>query len=112
MHNYFKSHSKIKEYTAAQGKVHSVAWNSDGRRLAAGSMDKTVTVFIMEGHRLVSALLAGYKLDLFLLPFSLNCCKRKPCFGTLTLFLNFQMWMNKSRCLPPSPAKNILTDHL
>ena len=58
MHNYFKSHSKIKEYTAAQGKVHSVAWNSDGRRLAAGSMDKTVTVFIMEGHRLVSALLA------------------------------------------------------
>ncbi len=54
MHNWFKSHSKIKEYSAAQGKVHSVAWNCDGRRLAAGSMDKTVTVFMLEGHRLVS----------------------------------------------------------
>ncbi|KAG0164674.1 hypothetical protein DFQ28_000130 [Apophysomyces sp. BC1034] len=38
--------SKIKEYKGHKEKVHTVAWNSDGRRLASGSVDKTARVWI------------------------------------------------------------------
>ena len=36
-------------------QVHSVAWSSDGSRLASGSFDKTVTVWNLESDRLVSS---------------------------------------------------------
>ncbi|KAI8075296.1 WD40-repeat-containing domain protein [Gongronella butleri] len=38
--------SRIKEYKGHKEKVHSVAWNCDGRRLASGSVDKTARVWI------------------------------------------------------------------
>ncbi|KAI8137063.1 WD40-repeat-containing domain protein [Fennellomyces sp. T-0311] len=36
---------KIKEYKGHKEKVHTVAWNSDGRRIASGSVDKTARVW-------------------------------------------------------------------
>jgi len=50
---YFKDHDKVRVTDAHQAKVHSVAWNADGRFLASGSFDKTVSVFQLEN---------GYKL--------------------------------------------------
>ncbi|KAI8377876.1 WD40-repeat-containing domain protein [Radiomyces spectabilis] len=38
-------HSKIREYKGHKEKVHTVAWNSDGRKLASGSVDKTARVW-------------------------------------------------------------------
>lgn len=52
---YFKEHDKIRVIDAHQAKVHSVAWNCDGRFLASGSFDKTVSVLQLEnGYKLVS----------------------------------------------------------
>lgn len=54
MQNYFKNNGKTREFSAHQSKVHSVAWNSDGRKLASGSYDKSVNVFHLDRDRLVS----------------------------------------------------------
>jgi THO complex subunit 3 len=44
-----------KSFQAHNSKIHSVAWNVDGRRLASGSTDKTVAVFTFENReKLVS----------------------------------------------------------
>lgn len=51
---YFKEHDKVRSLDAHQAKVHSVAWNSDGHRLASGSFDRTVCVFILDNGRLVT----------------------------------------------------------
>lgn len=32
-----------------------MAWSCDGRRLASGSFDRTVSIFVLEKDRLVSA---------------------------------------------------------
>ncbi|KAI9497990.1 WD40-repeat-containing domain protein [Zychaea mexicana] len=37
--------NKSREYKGHKDKVHTVAWNSDGRRLASGSVDKTARVW-------------------------------------------------------------------
>lgn len=52
MQEYFKTHGKSKEQKAHSSKVHSVGWNSDGRKLASGSFDKTVTIFSLEKDRM------------------------------------------------------------
>ena len=57
MTKHFNSHSKVREYCAHQTKVHSVAWSCDGRKLASGSFDKTVTLFSLDRDRLVWAIL-------------------------------------------------------
>jgi THO complex subunit 3 len=44
--------SKIRECRGHKEKVHTVAWNSDGRKLASGSVDKTARVW--SPHRGVS----------------------------------------------------------
>jgi len=55
MQKYFQTNNKTKEYQVHSSKVHSVAWNCDGRRLASGSFDKTVVTFVFDrGDRLVS----------------------------------------------------------
>ena len=51
MTKHFSSHGKIKEYSAHQTKIHSVAWSCDGKRLASGSCDKTVAVFTLDRDR-------------------------------------------------------------
>lgn len=53
--------SKIRELKGHKEKVHTVAWNSDGRRLASGSVDKTARVWMP--HRGVSQKNPVKKLD-------------------------------------------------
>lgn len=53
MKQYFKLNSRTKDYSAHSAKVHSVAWNCDGRKLASGSFDQTATVFLLDKDRLV-----------------------------------------------------------
>ena len=45
--HFLKCSTKPKEYPAHSAKVHSVGWSCDGRRLASGSYDKTVTSFTL-----------------------------------------------------------------
>ncbi|XP_035207449.1 THO complex subunit 3-like [Stegodyphus dumicola] len=52
MRTYFQNNSRIKEYQAHSSKVHSINWNSDGRRLASGSYDRTVCLFVLDRDRL------------------------------------------------------------
>jgi THO complex subunit 3 len=55
MMKYFQANNKTKEYQVHSSKVHSVAWNCDGKKLASGSFDKTVVTFVLERDRLVRA---------------------------------------------------------
>ena len=50
---YFEVNNRFKDFPAHLSKVHSVDWNSDGRRLASGSFDKTVSLFSFSGEKLV-----------------------------------------------------------
>ncbi|XP_052772137.1 THO complex subunit 3-like [Mya arenaria] len=52
MTDYFKNNGKTREFSAHSSKVHSVAWNCDGRKLASGSYDKSVNVFHLDRDRL------------------------------------------------------------
>lgn len=49
MKTYFNSHNNQKEYVGHSSKVHTIGWNCDGRRLASGSYDKCVTIFVFDG---------------------------------------------------------------
>ena len=51
MRSYFLSHNKQKEYIGHNSKVHTIGWSADGRRLASGSYDKCVTIFVFDSHR-------------------------------------------------------------
>jgi WD40 repeat protein len=62
LQNHFKTHNKTREYQAHSSKVHSVGWSCDGRRLASGSFDKSVTIFTLERDRLVRATLTSFVL--------------------------------------------------
>uniref|UniRef100_K1RW24 THO complex subunit 3 n=1 Tax=Magallana gigas TaxID=29159 RepID=K1RW24_MAGGI len=48
---FFLQNKRIREHTAHDSKVQSVAWSCDGRRLASGSFDKTVSVFQLDNDR-------------------------------------------------------------
>jgi len=52
MRRYFENNSRTKDFIAHTAKVHSVAWSCDGRRLASGSFDRTVSIFVLEKDRL------------------------------------------------------------
>ncbi|XP_015754952.1 PREDICTED: THO complex subunit 3-like [Acropora digitifera] len=52
MKRYFENNSRTKDFIAHTAKVHSVAWSCDGRRLASGSFDRTVSIFVLEKDRL------------------------------------------------------------
>lgn len=43
--NKMFDNSKIRECRGHKEKVHTVAWNCDGRKLASGSVDKTARVW-------------------------------------------------------------------
>lgn len=51
--SHFKKHQKIREFSSNQTKVHSVDWSCDGKRLASGSLDKSVCLFSLRDDRLV-----------------------------------------------------------
>lgn len=40
----------VKTFSAHNSKIHSVGWNVDGKRLASGSVDKTVQIFTFENR--------------------------------------------------------------
>jgi len=44
-------HVDTREFHGHKKKVHSVAWNSTGQRLASGSVDKTARLWSVEDHR-------------------------------------------------------------
>ncbi|XP_064484263.1 THO complex subunit 3-like [Ornithodoros turicata] len=50
--SFFQNNSRVKDYQAHLSKVHSVDWSCDGRRLASGSFDKTVSIFVLERDRM------------------------------------------------------------
>ena len=75
MQRVFQNCGKVKDILAHSAKVHSVAWSCDGRKLASGSFDKTVSIFSLDRERLVSFDLFTYPLRLFLL--YKNFCKKK-----------------------------------
>jgi WD40 repeat protein len=64
--------SKIRECRGHKEKVHTVAWNSDGRKLASGSVDKTARVW--SPHRGVSGTnsCADMSITKFLFSFSVD----------------------------------------
>ena len=39
--------ASVKSFSAHSSKIHSVAWNADGKRLASGSLDKTGRIHIL-----------------------------------------------------------------
>ncbi|XP_052681797.1 THO complex subunit 3-like [Crassostrea angulata] len=51
MRTHFQQNKRIRERTAHDSKVHSVARSCDGRRLASDSFDKTVSVFQLDNDR-------------------------------------------------------------
>ena len=54
MQKHFQTNGRTRDIQIHTAKVHSVAWSADGRRLASGSFDKTVAIYIVERERLVS----------------------------------------------------------
>jgi len=51
--NHFKKNQKLlQELKNHISKVHSVSWSCDGKRLASGSLDKTVCLFSLSHDRL------------------------------------------------------------
>jgi len=49
-----------RELMGHKKKVHSVAWNSNGRKLASGSVDKTARVWSVDAHQTHSIELVGH----------------------------------------------------
>lgn len=52
LRRHFSTHGKIRDVQGHSHKVHSVDWNSDGRKLASGSFDKTVSIYSLDRDRL------------------------------------------------------------
>lgn len=50
---HFETNCRTREAIAHTSKVHSVDWNSDGRRLASGSFDKSVSLFTFSNDKVV-----------------------------------------------------------
>lgn len=49
----FETHQRTKEYKGHTAKVHSVGWNCEGKYLASGSFDQTVSIFSFVQNSLV-----------------------------------------------------------
>ncbi|XP_046577792.1 THO complex subunit 3-like [Haliotis rubra] len=52
MLKHFQNNNRIRDIQAHSAKVHSVAWSCDGRKLASGSFDKTVSTYSLDRDRL------------------------------------------------------------
>jgi WD40 repeat protein len=72
--DHFKKNNRIREYSVHSSKIHTVAWNCEGRRLASGSFDKTVAMFTLDKDKLVGwifSFVICYFLIVFLLHYLL-----------------------------------------
>ncbi len=47
---HFETNNRSRDLSAHTSKVHSVDWNCDGRKLASGSFDKTVSLFTLQSQ--------------------------------------------------------------
>lgn len=47
--NLLNGSTKNKSYRTDSGKVHTIDWNIDGSRLASGSLDKSIVIFVYDG---------------------------------------------------------------
>lgn len=45
--------NRVREVSAHAAKVHTVGWSCDGRRLASGSLDRTVIIYTLDRDRIV-----------------------------------------------------------
>lgn len=83
LRDHFKKNNRVKEYGGHSHKIHTLAWNCDGRRLASGSFDKTVCVFQMDRDKLVrqklsvKAFIICVVLIYYCIPFDIYCSRRK-----------------------------------
>ena len=50
---HFQTNNRIRDIQIHSAKVHSVAWSSNGNKLASGSFDKTVAIYTIDRERLV-----------------------------------------------------------
>ena len=53
MQKYFKSNGRVREFKENTGKIHTLGWNCDGKQIAFGSWDKSLTISTFERDRLV-----------------------------------------------------------
>ncbi|KAG5454558.1 THO complex subunit 3 [Clonorchis sinensis] len=51
--SHFLRHSRVKEFSGYGGKIHTLAWNVTGSRLASGSSDKLVNLYALDSSKLV-----------------------------------------------------------
>ncbi|OON22206.1 WD domain, G-beta repeat protein [Opisthorchis viverrini] len=51
--SYFLRNSRVKEFSGYGGKIHTLAWNVSGSRLASGSSDKLVNLYAIDSSKLV-----------------------------------------------------------
>ena len=58
---YFKKNGKIKSFSGQSAKVHCVAWNKTGSKLASGSYDKSVCIFNFNGEKLVCFIIGHFR---------------------------------------------------
>ncbi|XP_065317899.1 THO complex subunit 3-like [Gordionus sp. m RMFG-2023] len=56
LRKHFLNQNNSKDYTAHLSKVHSVAWNCRGDKLASGSLDKTACVYALDKDKLIKEL--------------------------------------------------------
>ncbi|OQR79911.1 THO complex subunit 3-like [Tropilaelaps mercedesae] len=52
LRKHFAQNDRVREMSVHSLKVHCVTWNQDGRRLASGSLDKSVSIFNLDKDRL------------------------------------------------------------
>lgn len=104
--SYFES-VESKVYSGHRDKVHSLAWNSDGRRLASGSLDHCVRIWSLDRKDSVSEL-KGHSGDISQLAWDPNH-PEKLCTASLDKTCKF--WDSRTPKVPvysiSTPGENI-----
>ncbi|KAF0988925.1 hypothetical protein HZS_3869 [Henneguya salminicola] len=48
---YFSKNCVVEEFNTHSAKIHTIGWNCNGKKLASGSCDKTITIFGFDRER-------------------------------------------------------------
>ena len=106
LRTHFKSHNRTREERGHSAKVHTVDWNRDGRRLASGSFDKTVCIYIVDNERLVGKFyIEKVPLHIFTINFSFDRSRNR--FSLVTLIASTSSAGMKQ--IPISSAQPVVT---
>lgn len=57
LRSHLTRNNRVREVSAHSAKVHTVGWSCDGRRLASGSLDRTVVIYTLDRDRIVCTFL-------------------------------------------------------